>query len=288
MKPPGRLMQAASFRLRGVRVSALVGGSGTGKSFRARLVAEKNGIDVIVDDGILIHGDAILTGHWAKKETTLLAATRRALFDSPEHAREAREALRSLAFRTVLIVGTSLRMTRRIAQTLDLPRPTTVIAVDEVARRGEIEDAGRRRRWAGGHAIPARAVSIRRGPLSALAAGAGALAAALRRGAVGKRRHRVAVSWEKPARGGVAIAEEALRQMVAHCVAEHDPRLAVEKVRIRKRGGMYELEVGVRVPFAHGTSGDLHRVREYLLHSLERHAGIVVREVQLVVESVEA
>ena len=39
------------YALRGVRVFALVGGSGTGKSFRAKLVAEKHGIDIIVDDG---------------------------------------------------------------------------------------------------------------------------------------------------------------------------------------------------------------------------------------------
>jgi hypothetical protein len=287
MKPPARLLQAASFRLRGIRVSALVGSSGTGKSFRARLVAEKNGIDIIIDDGILIHGDAILTGHWAKKERTILAATRRALFDSPEHAREAREALRSLPFHTALIVGTSLRMAERIASTLDLPGPTTVFAVDEVARRSEIEAAGRRRRRAGSHAIPARAVSVRRGPLSALAAGAGALAAALRRRTAGNRQSSAAVAWEKPARGGVVIAEEALRQMVAHCVAEHDPRLTVGKIRIREHGGMHDLEVGIRVPFAGETSGDLHRLREYILHSLERYAGIVVRTVVLVVESVE-
>jgi len=76
--------------------------------------------------------------------------------------------------------------------------------------------------------------------------------------------------------------------MVGHCVAEHDPRVNVGKIRIRERGGMHDLEVGIRVPFALQTSGDLHRLREYILHSLERYGGIVVREVRLIVESVEA
>jgi uncharacterized alkaline shock family protein YloU len=93
--------------------------------------------------------------------------------------------------------------------------------------------------------------------------------------------------WERSARGGVAVSEDALHQMVAHCIAEHDPRLSVGKVRIREHGGMYELEVGIVVPFEHGTAGDLHRLREYIIHSIERYAGIMVREVLLVVESVK-
>jgi hypothetical protein len=326
MKPPGRLLRIAFLRLSGVRVYALVGPSGTGKSFRARLIAEKHAIDVIVDDGILISGDAILTGHWAKKEQTLLAATRRALFDSPEHAREAREALRSLPLRAVLIVGTSRRMADRIASALDLPRPSTVITIDEVAPSDRIETAGRMRRRTGSHAIPAPVASIERGFFASLADRAGDLAAAVRRRTARDHRLRASVSWEKPhrgggeplgaaasrdagrrsarprgdveprprgdveprPRGGVAISEAAVREMVAHCVAEHDPRIAVGSVRIRKREGMHVLEVGIRIPFAQETSGDLHRLREYVLHSMERYAGIVVREVRLVVESVEA
>jgi ABC-type oligopeptide transport system ATPase subunit len=38
------------------KVFALVGGSGTGKSFRAKLVAQKYGIDFIIDDGLLDKG----------------------------------------------------------------------------------------------------------------------------------------------------------------------------------------------------------------------------------------
>jgi len=288
MKPLSRLLQAASRRLRGVKVYALVGMSGTGKSFRARLIAEKRGIDVIVDDGILIHGDAILAGHWAKKERTLLAATRRALFDTREHAREARDALRSVGFRAVLVVATSLEMAERIAAVLDLPRPSTVYPIDEVAPRDEREAAARRRRRAASHALPAQAVSIRRGPIASLAAGADSIADAVRRNTARDNRLRAGVDRQKRSRGGVAISIDALRQMVGHCVAEHDPRITVEKVRIRERGGMHDLEVGIRLPFALQTSGDLHRLREYVLHSLERYAGIIVRKVRLVVESVEA
>jgi len=288
MKPLSRLLRAASRRLRGVKVYALVGTSGAGKSFRARLIAEKHGIDVIVDDGILIHDDAILAGHWAKKERTLLAATRRALFDAREHAREARDALRSVGFRTVLVVATSREMAERIAAVLDLPKPSPLYSIDDVAPRDEREAAARRRRRAGSHALPAQAVSIRRGPIASLAAGADSLADSVRRKTARGNRLRAAVDRQKQAHSGVAISIDALRQMAEHCVAEHDSRITVEKVRIRERGGMYDLEVGIRLPFALQTSGDLHRLREYIMHGLERYAGIIVRQVRLVVESVEA
>jgi uncharacterized alkaline shock family protein YloU len=95
------------------------------------------------------------------------------------------------------------------------------------------------------------------------------------------------VAGEESARGGVAISEEALAQMVRHCVDEHDPLLSVGKVRIRGVSGMYDIRAGIRVPFGHGTAADLHRLRDSIMHSLERHAGIVVRDVRLVVEAVQ-
>jgi len=56
--------------IKGVRVYALVGASGTGKSFRAKLVAQKYGIDMIIDDGLLIRGDTLLAGRSAKKSSS--------------------------------------------------------------------------------------------------------------------------------------------------------------------------------------------------------------------------
>ena len=46
-------------KINGMTVYALVGPSGTGKSFRAKLLAQKYGIEVIIDDGLLIQQDKI-------------------------------------------------------------------------------------------------------------------------------------------------------------------------------------------------------------------------------------
>jgi uncharacterized alkaline shock family protein YloU len=287
MRPLSRLLRTFLFGLRGVRVSALVGPSGTGKSFRARLLAEKHGAAIIVDDGLVVCGDTILAGHWAKKERTLLAATRRALFDAPDHAREAREALRRSRFRKVLIVATSRRMASRIASALDLPRPTTVLRVEEIAGSAGVHAARGRRQRTGGHAAPFPLVTIRRSLFSAIAEGIRSLVrlADHPRERAGRAVRRVTGAGGRTA-GGVAVSEQAVRQMVMHCVAEHDRRLTVEKVGIRKDGGMYSLEVGIGMPFGRSAAGSLHRLQHYILHSLESHAGLIVREVHLVVQSV--
>ena len=54
-------------KLRGITVYALVGKSGTGKSFRARLLAEKLDVTYIIDDGLLIHKENIVAGRSAKQ-----------------------------------------------------------------------------------------------------------------------------------------------------------------------------------------------------------------------------
>ena len=48
--------------INGIKVFALVGPSGTGKSFRSQLLAKKYGIEYIIDDGLLINDDKIIAG----------------------------------------------------------------------------------------------------------------------------------------------------------------------------------------------------------------------------------
>ncbi len=63
-----------------MKVYALVGTSGTGKSYRAMTLASSRDIEFIIDDGLLIHGSKRLGGKSAKREKTKIAAVKRALF----------------------------------------------------------------------------------------------------------------------------------------------------------------------------------------------------------------
>ncbi|HOX18944.1 MAG TPA: hypothetical protein PKW82_10840, partial [Spirochaetales bacterium] len=95
------------WKIKGVRIFALVGESGTGKSFRAKLVAQKYGIDFIIDDGLLIRGDAIVAGRSAKKEQHYMAAVKTALFHDKKHRDEVARLLSKSSFKKVLVLGTS-------------------------------------------------------------------------------------------------------------------------------------------------------------------------------------
>ena len=86
----------------GLTVFALVGESGTGKSFRAKLLAQKHGIDAIIDDGLLIQNDKILAGRTAKHEKTYMGAVRIALFDDKQHRDQVAKALQTNKIKKLL------------------------------------------------------------------------------------------------------------------------------------------------------------------------------------------
>ena len=63
-----------------ITVYAFVGPSGTGKSYRAGLVASENGINFIIDDGLFIKDNEIIAGNSAKKAPTKIETVKHALF----------------------------------------------------------------------------------------------------------------------------------------------------------------------------------------------------------------
>lgn len=146
----------------GVKVYALVGPSGTGKSHRAIMVAHQTGSDIIIDDGLIIKGDQILVGHTAKKQSTRIGAIKAALFLDPDLANLAKKALQANDPKNVLILGTSVEMVQRIALTLDLPEITRVIDINEVASPEDIKKARINRDRFSRHVIPAPTMEVRK------------------------------------------------------------------------------------------------------------------------------
>ena len=57
-----------------MKVYALVGRSGTGKSHHSMWVARENNIDYIIDDGLLVSDNKIIAGKSAKREPTKVAS----------------------------------------------------------------------------------------------------------------------------------------------------------------------------------------------------------------------
>ncbi len=145
-----------------MEVVALVGSSGTGKSYRASLVAHDLGVDLIIDDGLLIKDSKILAGRSAKREATMLAAVRRAIFADPADAIEVAAKIREVNPRRVLILGTSREMIEKIVNALGIPAPSRFIDISEVSTQEDVRRAMRIRREQGKHVIPAPTFEVKK------------------------------------------------------------------------------------------------------------------------------
>jgi len=281
-----RFLNSIIWALRGVRVYALVGPSGTGKSFRAKLVAQKYGIELIIDDGLLIRGEQLIAGRSAKKEATYLGAVKTALFHDKAHRDEVARALQKEKFRKILVIGTSEKMASRICERLQLPQPYKIIKIEDIATKEEIEKALQSRQVEGKHVIPIPALEIRRNYPSIFydsvrvflkkSFGAGA--------SLPKIYEKSVVRPEYAKRGRVSISEAALSQMVVHCVDEYDPSLRVKRLAIRDDTQGYRITVVLEVPYGTRLASNAHALQEYIVDNIERFTGILIAEVNIVID----
>jgi adenylate kinase family enzyme len=145
-----------------MKVYAFVGPSGSGKSYWAAWVAYRNGIEYIIDDGLLICGNKLLAGVSAKREKTRIGSIRRALFRDGGHAAAVREAIRQYSPESILILGTSDNMVDDIVRTLDLPPVLHRIYIEDVASQEEIDQARQIRKQEGKHVIPLPTFEIKK------------------------------------------------------------------------------------------------------------------------------
>lgn len=137
-----------------IEVYAFVGPSGTGKSYRAQMVAGAYNIKFIIDDGLLVKENTIVAGQSAKKAPTKIETIKKALFNDANQKSEMQEAIIKLNPKSILILGTSDKMVKTIAENLGLPPIKKTIYITDVATEEEIENARRIRTTEGKHVIP--------------------------------------------------------------------------------------------------------------------------------------
>ena len=275
--------------LRKIKTYALIGDSGTGKSFRAMLVAQKYGIDFIVDDGLLIQENRILAGQSAKKEKTFMAAIKVALFDDREKRKEIIKRLHSEKFRKVLILGTSEKMISKIAERLELPLPDRIIHIEDIASQEEIEKAIRTRKIEGKHVIPVPALEVKHSYPQIFY---NAIRIFKRRrlpetlGNTPQLHEKSVVRPEYSKRGKVIISESALSQMVIHCVDEYNEQIFIKKISVKDDKAGYRLVITIDVPYGMQLGGDMQELQQYVIDNIERFTGILIEEVNIIIDKI--
>ena len=145
-----------------IKVFAFVGPSGTGKSYRAQMVAGENDIHFIIDDGLLIKDNEVIAGNSAKKAGTKIETVKKALFLNEEEAKEIKAALKKYKAESILILGTSDGMVEKIVTNLKLPAISKTIYITDVATEEEMETARNIRRTQGKHVIPVPTFEIKK------------------------------------------------------------------------------------------------------------------------------
>jgi len=145
-----------------MKVYAFVGPSGTGKSYRAQLVASENNIHYIIDDGLLINENEVLAGTSAKKAPTKIETVRHALFIEEKEQTDMRKALKKYKPDSLLILGTSDKMIEKIIESLNLPPLEKTIYITDVATEEEMEKARNIRVTQGKHVIPVPTFEIKK------------------------------------------------------------------------------------------------------------------------------
>ena len=275
-----------------VQVYALVGESGTGKSFRSKLLAEEYGIHAIIDDGLLIQDDKIVAGRSAKREKTYTGAVRVALFDDKDHRDSVAKVLRKTHIKKILLLGTSEKMVSKIAMRLQLPQPQKIIHIEEIATKEEIEKAVKSRQVEGKHVIPVPTIEVKKNYPQILSSSMRDFFSQKKwfhkklKNPNGKMIEKSIVQPEFSKKGRIEISEAALTQMTMHCVNECDPDVKIKKITIKTDSRGYRLIVLIDVPFGTQLTGKIHRLQQYIIDKIESYTGILIEEVSIVIDKI--
>ena len=271
-------------------VIALVGPSGTGKSHRALWVAQQNGADAIIDDGILIKDGKVIGGSSAKKEKNRIMAVRRAIFVLPGHASDVRRAIAASEPRRILVLGTSENMVQKIAKALHIGSVSKIIRIEDIASKKDMELAQYHRLKRGEHIIPVPTIELKPhfsgyliDPIKSFF-----------KTSSSKRRRLGERSIVRPVFSyyGKLVIDDSVIKSIVHIVAE-----ALEEVHRVGSTHVKHLvsgddDLGITVSlevvfsYGHGITETMATLRRRLQTEIERMTGMVVHKIDILVKSI--
>jgi ABC-type oligopeptide transport system ATPase subunit len=272
------------FAFKRKRVFALIGESGTGKSFQAKLVAQKYRVDLIIDDGLLIRDNRILAGHSAKKENSFLTAVKVALFDEKSHRDEVARRLQGEKFKRILLLGTSEKMVLKIAARLQLPPPSKFIKIEDVSSPEEIDKAIRTRRIEGKHIIPVPSSEVKKSYSNIFFSAIQIFKRHITPVTIPTLHEKSVVRPEYSKRNKVIISDAAISELVINCVDEYNKDIKIKKILIKDAEMGYRLVITIDIPFGIQLEDNIQEMQQYIIDNIERYTGILIEEVNIIID----
>ena len=264
-----------------IKVYAFVGPSGTGKSYRAQMVAGEYDIKYIIDDGILVKNNDIVAGTSAKKAPTKIETIKRALFQNEEQRKEMVKAFNKLKPKSVLILGTSDKMVKEIAKNLELPQIEKTIYITDVATEEEINNARRVRTTEGKHVIPVPTFEIKKDfsgflldPLQIFKS----------KGSVEKP-YISEKSIIRPTfsyMGNYTISDTVFRQIIEYIASKTDSITSIIRVRVNKTENGPSIYVEAEVKYGFNLMTELKKFKEKCIREIERQTTMNVVEMKVI------
>ncbi|MDR2864246.1 MAG: hypothetical protein LBV68_01385 [Spirochaetaceae bacterium] len=267
---------------------ALVGGSGTGKSYQSKFVAAKYKIDFIIDDGLLIKDERIIAGRSAKEEKSIISAVKAALFSDKTQRDGVARALQTEKYHKVLILGTSEKMVNKIAARLQLPLPTKIIKIEDFVKQEEIDTALRTRRVEGKHIIPLPSLAVKEAYpgifLDGLPIVKGKVPTAI--GFIPESHEKSLVRPAYSIKTKIVISKYSFSLMIINCVYEfnRDIRVKLSDVIDWKAG--YRLIMTLDVPLGMRLEKKIEELKRYITDNIERFTGILIEEVFVIIDKI--
>lgn len=273
------------FSINKIKVYAFVGPSGTGKSYRAQMVAGEKNIDFIIDDGLLVKDNQIVAGNSAKKAPTKIETVKHALFLSEEERNEIHKALKKYKPESILILGTSDGMVEKIAKNLGLPSISETTYIEDVATDQEMETARRIRVTEGKHVIPVPTFEIKKDfsgylldPLQIF-----------KSKGKGQKPYISEKSIIRPTfsyMGKFTISDNVFRQIVEH-LAEKSPAVhKILRLRAENTGAGPTIYMEVMVVYGYNVMDELKKFKEKTRKEIENLTAMNVVSLEVIAKSV--
>lgn len=266
-----------------MKVYALVGESGTGKSYKALELACEKDINYIVDDGILINKNRILAGKSAKQAQTKVEAVKRAIFHDIEHRNSVKCKIKDENIEKILIIGTSNRMVKQISDRLELKKIDEIIYIQDISCEDEIKKA-KECRQKGQHVIPVPTVEVK-------SMSRGLSINSLKR--LFKRDNKPDVIMEKtiirPAFsciGKVYIRPEAINQIIVYELSNFDYISKINSIKLSENENVFEVFLGIEVNFFKNI-GEIVEIQKHIIRCLDKTTLINVGKVDICINKVK-
>lgn len=268
-----------------IKVYAFVGPSGTGKSYRAQMVASERNISYIIDDGLLIKDNQVIAGESAKKAPTKIETVKHALFYKEEEKEEIEKALKKYKPESILILGTSDGMVQKIATNLGLPQISETVYISDVATQEEMETARRIRVTEGKHVIPVPTFEIKKDF-------SGYLLDPLQIFKTKGRGNKPYISEKSIIRptfsylGNFTISDTVFRQILEYIVLKTPGIHKVQKIRVDNLGEGVKLYMEVTIVYGFNVIEGIKEFKDKAEKEIEKLTAMNVEEFEVVVKNV--